>query len=152
VRDQLVAYYSGEPLSNSVLLNLENPAAVAYELMTLSFVLDWFIPIGTYLHDVGDATKIKFEQAVISHKYDQITRFKIPDPLVAGVSIPGAFGFPDGTKSHTSISEFERRVYASSEISPHIMSTLPKFKPLFKVDSYVHALAGIALLTSYGLK
>lgn len=34
-------------------IGLTNPALVAYELMSLSFVADWFIPIGSYLQIIG---------------------------------------------------------------------------------------------------
>lgn len=36
------------------MLGLYNPASIAYELMTFSFLLDWFIPIGVYIASMSD--------------------------------------------------------------------------------------------------
>lgn len=41
-------------------LNLTNPAMVAYELFTLSFVLDWFIPVGKFIQCVAPPAGLRF--------------------------------------------------------------------------------------------
>lgn len=35
-------------------LGLLNPAAIAWELVPFSFVLDWFIPVGTWINNISD--------------------------------------------------------------------------------------------------
>lgn len=47
--------HSSEILKDLSGLGVTNPAAIAWELLPWSFVIDWFIPIGNYI-DVWDAT------------------------------------------------------------------------------------------------
>jgi len=51
-----VVYFS-EPLGGNppVALGLTNPFAIAWELVPFSFVVDWFLPVGSYLSNI-DAT------------------------------------------------------------------------------------------------
>ncbi len=46
-------YEMTEQLSNARSLGLENPLTLAWELMPYSFVIDWFIPIGSYLDNMS---------------------------------------------------------------------------------------------------
>lgn len=49
-RCKTVVYYSVNPNVNSFKrLGMMNPVATLYELLPLSFVLDWFLPLGEYL-------------------------------------------------------------------------------------------------------
>jgi len=41
-------------------LGLLNPAALAWELLPLSFVFDWFIPIGNFLDSLSNGVGLKF--------------------------------------------------------------------------------------------
>lgn len=50
-----VRYFRKNPLSALASLGLTNPLSLAWELVTLSFVVDWFLPIGRTL-DSLDAT------------------------------------------------------------------------------------------------
>lgn len=45
--DNWVAWYAND-------LGLTNPAAIAWELVPFSFVVDWFLPIGKYLQSLTD--------------------------------------------------------------------------------------------------
>lgn len=42
-----------EPLSDARALGLTNPAEIAWEVVPYSFVVDWFIPVGTYIGTWG---------------------------------------------------------------------------------------------------
>lgn len=44
------------PMSRS--LGLENPAGIAWELIPYSFVVDWFIPIGSYLENLSQIPQL----------------------------------------------------------------------------------------------
>lgn len=44
-----VVFYRDNPLSSLAALGLTNPLSLAWELVTLSFVIDWFLPIGKTL-------------------------------------------------------------------------------------------------------
>lgn len=48
-----------EDLSIPRSLGLENPLSVAWELIPWSFVVDWFVPIGTYLENLNQIPKLK---------------------------------------------------------------------------------------------
>jgi hypothetical protein len=46
---RLYGRVNDQQLRNAVALGLENPAAIAWELLPFSFVIDWFLPIGNAL-------------------------------------------------------------------------------------------------------
>lgn len=48
-----IKYTLKERLSAARSMGLLNPVAVAWELVPFSFVVDWFVPIGTYLDALG---------------------------------------------------------------------------------------------------
>lgn len=55
MREVGVRYFSDNPLHALASLGLTNPAVLVWELVTLSFVVDWFYPLGNTL-DSLDAT------------------------------------------------------------------------------------------------
>ena len=138
-----VAHYSGEKLTPNTFLNLNNPLAVAWEVVPLSFVVDWFIPIGDYLHANGDAHNIKFEKVIRSHLSSWESWFT----GFGTHTIPATEGFPDGRKAHEKGFEFRREIIGGSSVPSHLLRTPPKMKKLFEIDSWKHAVSGIALAT-----
>lgn len=52
-RSMKISYRLRERLSNPRSLGLYDPSSVAWELLPWSFVIDWFIPIGTYLESLA---------------------------------------------------------------------------------------------------
>lgn len=52
-RSMKISYRLREQLSTPRSLGLYDPASVAWEILPWSFVLDWFIPIGTYLESLA---------------------------------------------------------------------------------------------------
>ena len=59
VRKKVLHYRLSEYLSTLRSLGLMDPLSVAWELMPWSFVIDWFIPIGTYLESLAVAPHLK---------------------------------------------------------------------------------------------
>lgn len=56
-----IRYVSENPIfSTFESLGLSNPLSVAWELVPLSFVLDWFIPVGAYIENVFPPKGLKF--------------------------------------------------------------------------------------------
>jgi hypothetical protein len=54
-----ISYEMTEELSFTRQLGLEDPLSVAWELTPWSFVVDWFVPIGTYLSLLNQIPKLK---------------------------------------------------------------------------------------------
>lgn len=47
-------------------VGLINPLSVAWELVPFSFVVDWFLPIGTYISSLSDFAGVKFTQSYLT--------------------------------------------------------------------------------------
>jgi len=121
------------------LSGLLDPASVAWELMPYSFVVDWFVPIGTFLQNIALARSLETE-SVIRTEFVRVkwggceVRPDHPfDPWQAALDF-GAF-------SYDSVSL--RRTGAATLDVP-----LPVMKPPAKVASLAHALNAIALLVT----
>jgi hypothetical protein len=66
-------YYLDNPLLRTLAqLGITNPVSLAYELLPLSFVLDWFLPVGQYLDGLDAAAGMTFRGGSISY----LTRMK----------------------------------------------------------------------------
>lgn len=52
-RSMKISYRLREQLSNPRSLGLYDPFSVAWEILPWSFVIDWFVPIGTYLESLA---------------------------------------------------------------------------------------------------
>lgn len=57
---RIVGIHPGALLANQ--LGLVNPATVAWEVVPFSFVVDWFIPIGTFLQSFTDFVGVEMDQ------------------------------------------------------------------------------------------
>lgn len=53
------SFEMSEDLSQARQLGLTNPASVVWEVIPYSFVVDWFVPIGTYLDNLNQIPKLK---------------------------------------------------------------------------------------------
>jgi len=56
---RLVQYEMYEEMSVSRQLGVQNPASLIWELVPYSFVVDWFIPFGTYLDNLNQIPSLK---------------------------------------------------------------------------------------------
>lgn len=63
-------------LSFATKTGLTNPALLAWELVPYSFVVDWFVPIGTYLSNIDALVGMNFTRASRSIKIDSVTTTK----------------------------------------------------------------------------
>ena len=80
-----------------------NPASVAWELTPFSFVVDWFVNIGSFLRQFGDTAGLGIEHAFVSVKKSGTGQFSAIDPAPWGlwhssqsfsVSLERTLGFP----------------------------------------------------------
>lgn len=130
---KITAYFSEEP-SLAAKLGLLDPELIAWELIPLSFVADWFIPIGSYLEARGAASKMQ-GLFVTSDKRVR-SEYGITTSGSLSLNIPG--GIP-GT--------FTRGRFTRS-LSTNLTAAVPEMKPLNKVATWEHAANAIALVTS----
>jgi hypothetical protein len=114
-------------------LGLEDPYTVAWEVVPYSFVIDWFIPIGTYL---AAATAVPVLQG---RWYKTAARQFICRGPIIKVN-PQFYG--------GSTLECERLYVNRTAGLGHLQVPLPRFKPLDQALSPLHVTNAIALVTS----
>lgn len=61
-----------ETLASMSALGLINPAEVAWELVPFSFIVDWFVPIGTFLQAMSAPAGMRFVDGALSWKADTL--------------------------------------------------------------------------------
>lgn len=54
-------------------LGLLNPASLAWELIPFSFVLDWFIPVGSMLQMMSDPVGLTFQGGTETYRYGRVS-------------------------------------------------------------------------------
>lgn len=59
-------------------LGLTNPALVAWELLPLSFVIDWFLPIGRYIEQFDNFIRFKHVGGTLGYRRRVITTYDKP--------------------------------------------------------------------------
>lgn len=133
---QIVAYLR-EPPNNSV-LNVLNPASIAWELVPYSFVVDWAIPIGDYLR----ARSVPGMMSGTFVTSDKSWQKKKGQKYNVGLSYCKN-GFIYTTGDHAS---YDKIVFNRS-ISTSLDVPLPEWKGFEKVATMKHAVDSIALLT-----
>lgn len=126
-----------EKLSTARNLGLLDPASVLWERTPWSFVVDWFIPIGTYLETLSffgalDAKSVKtvFQESTVS--LTNVSMWKDNRP-------------PYGNDWLEGMSFVGRRVAVTRTVGP-ISVPKPDFKSLAKAFSLTHIENAIALL------
>lgn len=75
-----------ENISTERSLGLTNPAAVAWEVIPYSFVIDWFIPVGSYLSALGIIPHLHGRFLTIEKGSWVGTRFEKVDPTSSFVN------------------------------------------------------------------
>lgn len=81
-------YEMYEEMSAARQLGLQDPLSIAWELTPWSFVIDWFVPIGTYLSNLNQIPTLKGRWLVTSS-------IKCNNGLVTGVYLVKNFGGPN---------------------------------------------------------
>lgn len=96
-----------------------NPASWAWELTPFSFVVDWFVNIGSFLRQFGDTAGLDFEHAFVSVKKSGTGQFTAVEPPPWGVwhssqsysvSLERTLGFPRVTLSWQKGLTFKRAI------------------------------------------
>lgn len=87
---------------------LTNPAAVAWELVPYSFVLDWFIPVGNVLQAITATAGLDFDGGWVSHQCEEQLA------ITHKVNFSGyGYGCIDGGNYLEKFFSFDRSCYAS---------------------------------------
>lgn len=103
-----------ENLTRPRSLGLENPASVIWEIIPYSFVIDWFIPIGTYLENLNQIPLLQ-GQFMTSRTDVRSTLWTAKKPPAGLISEQGA------TSQYTTVA-----------YSRTVTSGLPVVRPSFK--------------------
>lgn len=84
---RLTAYvqYSNDLLGKASQLGLLNPAALAWELVPFSFVVDWFIDVGGYLSALDAMSGVERSSAFYVDRFRTTTRYLGPAPALAEI-------------------------------------------------------------------
>jgi hypothetical protein len=118
------------------LLGLMDPASIAWELMPYSFVVDWFVPIGTYLQNLALARGV--EGTFVTTIYRK--RFYRRDRILGAPNFPGPKD--QGCQATLQFGDVTRTVSTSLSVP------LPSVKSLDSALSPKRCMNAIALLTN----
>lgn len=123
-----------ESLSQQRSLGLYDPAGIAWELLPYSFVIDWFIPVGTYLDVLN----------TIPHLSGRYLKTQVVRAICRGRVIPNTSQskFYVGCESYY---DYLRIVRTTGSIES-ISIPLPTIKPVDKALSSAHIYNAIALI------
>jgi len=123
-----ILYELSEVLSGSRSLGLLDPLSVAWELIPYSFVVDWFIPIGSYLDNLNVIPNLKGRFLTTSFRRN-VTQ---SSPITATPAFIGA-------------SVRQKLVEVSRVPSTGLTTSFPEFKPFVKAMSPRHIWNAISL-------
>lgn len=124
-----------ENVSTARSLGLTNPAIIAWEVVPYSFVVDWFIPIGTYLSVWGVIP-------ALNGRFLIIERGGGKSGVVGPGSSPGGTGW-----SIVATRNYRGQTFRFKRSLSSILSVpRPTFKPLDKALSPRHLLNAVALI------
>lgn len=127
-----IIYEMSEQLSAPRSLGLTDPLQVVWELIPYSFVVDWFIPIGTYLDSLNVVPHLKGRFLTTETHAFQGSAEYLPPPLWYQVL----------EKAPT---ESVNYFYMKREVSSSLSVPKPRFVPLDKALSPKRILNAIAL-------
>jgi hypothetical protein len=128
---KLYARISNETLANASSIGILNPLQIAWELVPYSFVVDWFMPVGSFLETLTDTAGLTFVSGVRTDRV--VSQFN-------STYTPPNSGYPnwDGSFSCSNRVRGVNRVPYSGWPAP-----LPYVKnPL----STIHVASGLALI------
>lgn len=139
---QIIAYMSEEP-SVASLTGMLDPELVAWELVPLSFVADWVIPIGAYLEAralvgrlVGEFVTTDFIKQECSGPVGTVNNLLVSPGKKFDVTV-----VEGGSAS------FYKRVVMQRSVSNSLSVPKPSVKSFKKAASWQHCANGLALLT-----
>lgn len=111
-----IVYEMSEMMSAPRSLGLTDPLTVAWELIPYSFVVDWFIPVGSYLENLNTIPTLRGRFMTIKVRNVQGSAVRVSNPLINWVTIP---------TSHHSSKYFTRSVSTSLSVPKPGIESLP---------------------------
>lgn len=119
-----------EDYSPKASLGLTDPASLIWELTPWSFVVDWVIPIGSYLRARSFLNNVKLREGFTTYwqEYDR-TRNSVPTYEIVGL--------PNFVKRR----RLRRVPYAGSSVLPS-----PKLRKTSEIFDWKHAIDGVSLI------
>jgi hypothetical protein len=110
-----------------------NPLSVAWELIPYSFVVDWFLPVGTFLNNLDFDNGIEFSRGWMSHKTKATWRLKM---------VSGTYGFPDNNQTWSGGSvEGDAPAFERDLLSSFPSLTVPQWRNPLSLQHVENALA-----------
>lgn len=109
-------YEMSEMMSTPRSLGLTDPLSVAWELIPYSFVVDWFLPIGSYLENLNTIPTLRGRFMTIKVRNVQGSAVRVSNPLIDWIKYP--------TTYHSS-KYFTRSVSTSLSVPRPGFETLP---------------------------
>lgn len=85
-RVKLYARISNETLANASSIGILNPLQIAWELVPYSFVVDWFMPVGSFLETLTDTAGLTFVSGVRTDRV--VSQFN-------STYTPPSYGYPN---------------------------------------------------------
>jgi hypothetical protein len=83
-----IIYEMSEQMSAPRSLGLLDPAAVVWELIPYSFVLDWFVPVGSYLENLSNIPSLSGRFMTIKVREFQGTAIEVKSPGTVWIRYP----------------------------------------------------------------
>jgi len=123
-------------MSNLSQLGIINPASLAWELLPYSFVVDWFIPIGSFLERLDYTNGLVFRSGWWSYHAKQKVRQRVKTSQVTSGNITASWSGGSG--------QGEAFVMARSAISDFPSVPTPRFKDPFSLTHVANALSLLA--------
>lgn len=117
---------------------ISNPALLSWELLPYSFVVDWFLPIGSYLENIDATAGCTFLRGSISYRYNELRT-----AVGRGIQNTGI----DGNWTYSGLGSGSRKYVAvhRNSLAAFPSNPLPTLKnPL----SLTHVANAISLLTT----
>lgn len=139
LRGNAIIAYGRDPSdieSNLSQLGITNPFSLAWELLPYSFVVDWFIPIGSFLERLDYSRGLEYKHGCASLKFECDYKQRIKDGHGVSGSIVADWsgGHGDGYRMH-----FKRLPFGSFPAVP-----TPRLKDPFSLTHVANALSLLA--------
>lgn len=115
-------------------MGLTNPVSLAWELVPFSFVVDWFLPIGTFLETLDLSNALVFRRGMLSTIRRQKTVITYQKNRNFSLASGGSFQV-SGAETHSKVS-FARSVFDLLPAQPY-----PRIKNPFTPGHFYNALA-----------
>lgn len=127
-----IIYEMNEQMTIARSLGLTNPAVVVWELVPYSFVVDWFIPIGSYLENLGTIPYLNGRFMTVKVREFQGAAVEVQSPGTHWIKYP---------------TTFTRSKYINRAITGSLSVPKPGFKTLPEAMSPNRIWNALALVT-----